>query len=75
MSERRQAWKAGRQRGGQHMQCLLEPQCAPSLLPPTPCPPLRRYVAGAVTNWTLVSLNHDTQVGVGGWVGVGLYIV
>ena len=53
------------------MQCLLEPQCAPSLLPPTPCPPLRRYVSGAVTNWTLVSLNHDTQVGVGGWVGVG----
>jgi ribulose 1,5-bisphosphate synthetase/thiazole synthase len=24
-----------------------------------------RYVAGAVTNWTLVSLNHDTQVGGG----------
>lgn len=22
-----------------------------------------KYVAGAVTNWTLVSLNHDTQVG------------
>lgn len=21
-----------------------------------------KYVAGAVTNWTLVSLNHDTQV-------------
>lgn len=21
-----------------------------------------RYVAGAVTNWTLVSLNHDTQM-------------
>ncbi len=39
-------------------------------LPLTPLPPPQvredavrgRYVGGAVTNWTLVSLNHDTQM-------------
>lgn len=25
-------------------------------------PVIGRYVGGAVTNWTLVSLNHDTQM-------------
>ena len=25
-------------------------------------PVMGRYVGGAVTNWTLVSLNHDTQM-------------